>query len=41
MEVGQGPNWECSAKKKKKMAINFYSVHGCDCFEMMTKHKLC
>jgi hypothetical protein len=24
MEIGQGPNWVCSAKRKKKVVYNIY-----------------
>jgi hypothetical protein len=30
MEVGQGPNWGCSAKGKKKLLVSFFLV--------LTKH---
>jgi hypothetical protein len=35
MEVGQGPNWGCSAKEKKNMQavsadINFFALRGID-----------
>jgi hypothetical protein len=35
MEVGQGPNWGCSANGKKKMkrnykTCNFIRVNNCD-----------
>jgi hypothetical protein len=32
MEVGQGPNWGCSAKQKKKLPLVLY---GCETWSLI------